>query len=708
MHNLIDQMLLSLKVQDSVSHAIERLKAGEKVVLTVSNTMGSFLKDYSEELGIATGDPVSMSFADLYNRYLEKQRNVTIKDGGGNKRQHRLTDAELGPRLVDMFNAVRKQIESSGFGSAPISPIDYMHNELRKAGYKTDEITGRTIALNYSSGTPILASRTANIRQRVKAVSGFNNGETDVLILNQAGSTGLSLHASSKFKDQRKRHMIIVQAEKNIDTHMQMLGRVHRTGQVVAPAYSQMMADIPAEMRPASVLMKKMASLNANTTASRTSSVTAEGVVDFMNNYGGQVVHEYLRDNPDVLEAVGGNKVISLADDPAEAGEDDIRKFTGYIPILPIKQQEEVYRELVDRYNELIERENSLGTNKLEAKAVDLDAETISSQTVTEDRGDPSVFASPANMEKVDVKRTVKPYSSEEVAAMVSESLDGKTANQVAATQLADLFDKATAYGKEKVAKMVADEVDPVKLDSQKAQLQLVLSHARTVLNTYKIGDSISVKDQIGQFVDAFKILRTQITHRMREKGWNVIGVTSPGLGEGKTLTAVNLAISLAMDVTQSVLLVDANLQSPTIHEVFDLGASEGLANYLLDDTPLEDLLIHPGIGRFVLLPGGRAVPHSAEALTSPKMIALVEELKHRYHSRIIMFDLPPLLNTSDVLAFTPYIDALLLVIEEGHTKAEDVERALSLVKHSTPILGTVLNKAGRAGIGPAEMKKLV
>lgn len=501
MHNLIDQMLLSLKVHDSVKHAIDRLKAGEKVVMTVSNTMGSFLEDYSEELGLSAGDPVSMSFADLYNRYLEKQRNVTIKDGAGNKRQHRLTDAELGPRLVDMFNAVLKQIDSSGFGSAPISPIDYMHNELRKAGYKTDEITGRTIALNYSSGTPILASRSANIRQRVKAVSGFNNGDTDVLILNQAGSTGLSLHASSKFKDKRKRHMIIVQAEKNIDTHMQMLGRVHRTGQVVAPAYSQMMADIPAEMRPASVLMKKMASLNANTTASRSSSVTAEGVVDFMNDYGGQVVHEYLRDNPDVLEAVGGNKVISLADDPAEAGEDDIRKFTGYIPILPIKQQEGVYRELVDRYNELIERENSLGTNKLEAKAVDLDAETISSQPVTENRGDHSVFAAPANMEKVDVKRTVKPYSSEEVSAMVAESLGGKRSYEIASQQSADLTDKATAYGREKVAKMTADGVDPVKIESQKAQLNLVLSHAKTVLSTYRIGDSISIKDQAGQFL---------------------------------------------------------------------------------------------------------------------------------------------------------------------------------------------------------------
>ena len=88
------------------------------------------------------------------------------------------------------------------------------------------------------------------------------------------------------------------------------------------------------------------------------------------------------------------------------------------------------------------------------------------------------------------------------------------------------------------------------------------------------------------------------------------------------------------MDVTQSVLLVDANLQDPKIHEVFDLGPSEGLANYLLDDTPLEDLLIHPGIGRFVLLPGGRAVPHSAEALTSPKMIALVEAPASYTHLR--------------------------------------------------------------------------
>jgi exopolysaccharide/PEP-CTERM locus tyrosine autokinase len=211
-----------------------------------------------------------------------------------------------------------------------------------------------------------------------------------------------------------------------------------------------------------------------------------------------------------------------------------------------------------------------------------------------------------------------------------------------------------------------------------------------------------------GPFVDAFKILRTQVMHRLRDNSWNVLGVTSPGHGEGKTLTAVNLAVSLAMETTQTVLLVDANLRNPSIHEVFGLTDCPGLADYLLDNQPVEDLLVHPGIGRFVILPGGRAISNSTEILTSPKMLALVEEFKHRYPARIIIFDLPPLLHTADVLAFSPYTDALLLVVEEGKTTAEDVQRALSLVKNSRPVLGTVLNKAGQLTATPASMKQLL
>ena len=317
--------------------------------------------------------------------------------------------------------------------------------------------------------------------------------------MNQAGSTGLSLHASEKVEDKRKRHMIIVQPEKNIDTHMQMLGRVHRTGQVVTPAYSQMMADIPAEMRPAAVLLKKMASLSANTTGSRKSAVAAEGAVDFMNDYGGQVAQEYLRDNPEVYEDIGGKRIVELLDDPTEANENDIRRLTGYIPILPIKQQEEVYKDIIERYNELVTREESMGTNKLESKASDLDAKTISSEAITEDKGTQSDFGKPAYMEKVDVKRTVKPFSQDEVKDQVKENLDGKTPNEFGKALLDGLNVRVREYIDERVEGLIGE--DDVKADAINSQVSAQASHVRSVIEAFPVGTPISIKNISGVFL---------------------------------------------------------------------------------------------------------------------------------------------------------------------------------------------------------------
>jgi Mrp family chromosome partitioning ATPase len=98
-------------------------------------------------------------------------------------------------------------------------------------------------------------------------------------------------------------------------------------------------------------------------------------------------------------------------------------------------------------------------------------------------------------------------------------------------------------------------------------------------------------------------------------------------------------------------------------------------------------------VEHLVLLPGGEPLSNSAEMLNSPKMAQLVTDMKSRYHSRIIIFDLPPVLTTADALAFSPYVDAALLVIEEGVTEKQDLERAVELLG-STNIVGTVLNKA--------------
>lgn len=206
---------------------------------------------------------------------------------------------------------------------------------------------------------------------------------------------------------------------------------------------------------------------------------------------------------------------------------------------------------------------------------------------------------------------------------------------------------------------------------------------------------------------DAYKILRTQVLHRLRENGWNMLGVTSPRDGAGKTLTAINLAVATAAEPTQTVLLVDADLRAPGIHAEFGLEQGPGLTDFLLSGRPIEELLLYPGLGRLIVLPGGRGTEQSAELLTSPRMVALGKELKHRYASRVVIFDLPPVLDRADVLAFSPQLDTLLLVVEDGKTSEPDLQSAVQVLKGAAPILGTVLNKVGHDQLSVSKIKRL-
>jgi protein-tyrosine kinase len=194
-------------------------------------------------------------------------------------------------------------------------------------------------------------------------------------------------------------------------------------------------------------------------------------------------------------------------------------------------------------------------------------------------------------------------------------------------------------------------------------------------------------------YTDAFKILSTHVSQKLSDHNWNTLAITSPNEHEGKTLVAVNLAISLAMESHQTVLLVDADLRRPTVRSTLELGRGPGLSDYLLAQTPVEDLLIHPGIDGLVVLPGGAALLNSSELLGSRQMAQLVRELKNRYRSRIVVFDLPPVLSAADVLAFSPQIDAALLVVEEGRTQTDDVINAAEFLT-GTQLIGTVLNKS--------------
>lgn len=194
-----------------------------------------------------------------------------------------------------------------------------------------------------------------------------------------------------------------------------------------------------------------------------------------------------------------------------------------------------------------------------------------------------------------------------------------------------------------------------------------------------------------------YKILRTRVLQKMKEQGWNTLAVTSSNPGEGKTLTAINLAISIAMEVTSTVVLVDLDLMRPSVHRTMGFNAERGMVDYLRGDVPLHELFVNPSVPRLVVLPGGKPVRDSSEMLSSPKMAQLVKELKHRYPSRYVLFDMPPLRGSDDMLAFAPYVDASLLVVEEGKTNVDDLRRAAAVLGQVN-VLGTVLNKAVMEG----------
>ena len=195
-------------------------------------------------------------------------------------------------------------------------------------------------------------------------------------------------------------------------------------------------------------------------------------------------------------------------------------------------------------------------------------------------------------------------------------------------------------------------------------------------------------------YADAFKILSTHVMQRMDEHQWSSLAVTSVGDDEGKTTTAINLGISIAREVEYTVLLVDANLRKPELHNYFGITPELGLSDYLQSDIDLADILIKPGeIDHLVMLPGGTPIMHSTEMLGSPKMCSLAQELKDRYPKRIIIFDLPPVLSTADTLSFLPCVDCALVVVEDDTTKEAELKQTIDLLS-VTNIIGTVLNKA--------------
>jgi Mrp family chromosome partitioning ATPase len=192
----------------------------------------------------------------------------------------------------------------------------------------------------------------------------------------------------------------------------------------------------------------------------------------------------------------------------------------------------------------------------------------------------------------------------------------------------------------------------------------------------------------------AFRMLRTQVLQRMDANGWRSLAILSPAAADGKTTTAVNLAVSLGSDRLHTVLLVDFDFHRPTLAARFGLAPEFGVDDVLSGQAALEDCLYHPeGFDRLVILPARAALANSSEILAGPRGREVVAELRARYPERIIIFDLPPVLTADDALSFVPLVECGLVVAAEGRTRRNDLVRTIELLS-KLPLVGTVLNRA--------------
>ena len=190
-----------------------------------------------------------------------------------------------------------------------------------------------------------------------------------------------------------------------------------------------------------------------------------------------------------------------------------------------------------------------------------------------------------------------------------------------------------------------------------------------------------------------YKVLRTRVLQRLRSSKWNVIGVTGSGPNEGKTITAINLAYSLARDVNHRVVLVDLDLRRPSLHNYLGIAPRKDLNNYLNGSATLGEILVRPNEDRLAILTNQSSHADSSELLSSPELAKMIHTLRNLGPKTITIVDLPPVLAGDDVLAFSPLIDAILLVVAQGQCRRESLVEAQELLK-DFEILGAILNRS--------------
>jgi hypothetical protein len=455
-HNYISDLLLSTKTQTTINMIVDNMNNGEKVVVGLKSTSGAALDDYVKKENIAVGSEIqNFGWQTMLQRAVNSTLRANLQSASKDPAKNKPIDIPVDalPGYVKEGYAKVAEMIKSFHSDLSAAPIDYIRAELQKkyvwningkvhvgdeapAGVKARhlvvrEITGRNNAIDYSGDVPKYI--TLNQPDRVQTISQFQDGEdsdkgpVDVLIINSAGATGISLHASVKAFDQRPRRMIVMQPHGDISVFIQLLGRIHRTGQVEWPSFTILATGIPAERRILAMLQKKLGSLKSNTSGG-SSSTQIDTSVDFINQYGDVATSLYLNEHPEINEFLGAPK---YANPEKAAGTDLAHKASGTAGLLSVVDQQEFFDSIEATYLADIELRNSTGTNALQRRVLPLNAEIIKENLIEEGLDNSNPFLADVVMAQFNVDVIGSTPTQQEIKDDIAQALNGRTSDQV-------------------------------------------------------------------------------------------------------------------------------------------------------------------------------------------------------------------------------------------------------------------------------------
>lgn len=194
----------------------------------------------------------------------------------------------------------------------------------------------------------------------------------------------------------------------------------------------------------------------------------------------------------------------------------------------------------------------------------------------------------------------------------------------------------------------------------------------------------------------SYRVLRTRVLQKMEAEGWRTLAIVSPNSGAGKTVTAINLSIAIGSTHGSRAMLVDLDFYRPSIAKYLGLSEAPSIVDFFEGEKSLTEVTVRPDLPDMLLVANERVSRRGAEFLTSPKTDELIDRGLNEFKSRVIIFDISPLLGCDDAISFLPKVDCVLLIAASGSTKVSELKEAQRLLA-KTQVLGTVLNKAPRS-----------